>query len=157
MPGRLELLPGRPDVLLDGAHNPAGMAAMVASLPAVLAGRRPVAVVSVLGDKDARAMVAALRGAAEAVVATRSSHPRAVPAEDLALLAIEEGLDARAVSDPAAALAAARAAAGPDGAVLVAGSLYLLADLRPRIVAEPPDAPAKLARARKGTDPTEAK
>ena len=71
MPGRLELFPGHPDVLLDGAHNPAGMEAMVASLPAELAGRRPVAVVSVLGDKDAGAMVGALRG----VVAEVGRHP----------------------------------------------------------------------------------
>ena len=157
MPGRLELIQGRPDVLLDGAHNPAGMAAMVASLPAELSGRRPVAVISVLGDKDAAAMVGALRGVAASVVATRSSHPRAVPAEDLAELAATFGIAARAVPDPHAALAAAREAAGAEGVVLVAGSLYLLADLRPRIVHGAGEAPAMLARARKGIDPTEAK
>ena len=157
MPGRLELIPGRPDVLLDGAHNPAGMQAMVASLPGELAGRRPVAVVSVLGDKDAAAMVGALRGVVASVVATRSSHPRAVPAEDIAELAAAAGITARAVPDPGAALAAARDEAGPEGVVLVAGSLYLLADLRPRMVSGAGEPPAMLARARKGIDPTEAK
>lgn len=157
MPGRLELFPGRPDVLLDGAHNPAGMEAMVQSLPAVLAGRRPVAVVSVLGDKDAGAMVAALRGAVAEMVATRSSHARAVPAGALAARAREAGVPARAVEDPAAALAAARELAGPDGAVLVAGSLYLLADLRPRMAAGSGETPATMPRARKGIDPSEAK
>ena len=157
MPGRLELFPGRPDVLLDGAHNPAGMEAMVASLPVVLAGRRPVAVVSVLGDKDAGAMVRALRGVVAEVVATRSSHARAVPSGELAARAREAGIPARAVEDPAAALEAARALAGPGGAVLVAGSLYLLADLRARIAAGSGETPARVARARKGIDPTEAK
>jgi dihydrofolate synthase/folylpolyglutamate synthase len=157
MPGRLELVPGRPDVLLDGAHNPAGMEAMVASLPAELAGRRPVAVVSVLGDKDAGAMIGAMRGVVAEVVATRSSHARAVPSEALAALAREAGIPARAVEDPAAALEQARALAGPEGAVLVAGSLYLLADLRARIVAGSGETPARVARARKGIDPTEAK
>jgi dihydrofolate synthase / folylpolyglutamate synthase len=157
MPGRLELFPGHPDVLLDGAHNPAGMEAMVASLPAELAGRRPVAVVSVLGDKDAGAMVGALRGVVAEVVATRSSHARAVPSDALAARAREAGVPARAVEDPAAALAAARGLAGPEGAVLVAGSLYLLADLRPLVVAAGAEPPARVPRARKGIDPPEAK
>jgi dihydrofolate synthase/folylpolyglutamate synthase len=133
------------------------MQAMVASLPGELAGRRPVAVVSVLGDKDAAAMVGALRGVVASVVATRSSHPRAVPAEDIAELAAAAGITARAVPDPGAALAAARDEAGPEGVVLVAGSLYLLADLRPRMVSGAGEPPAMLARARKGIDPTEAK
>lgn len=156
MPGRLELFPGRPDVLLDGAHNPAGMEAMVASLPAELAGRRPVAVVSVLSDKDAGAMVGALRDVVAEVVATRSSHARAVPADALAARAREAGIPSRAVDDPGAALDAARALAGPDGAVLVAGSLYLLADLRARIAAGSGETPARVPRARKGIDPPEA-
>ncbi len=157
MPGRLELFPGRPDVLLDGAHNPAGMEAMAASLPSELGGRRPVAVVSVLGDKDAGAMVGVLRGVVAEVVATRSSHARAVPAGDLAAQARAAGIAARAVEDPAAALEAARDLAGPDGAVLVAGSLYLLADLRPLVAEAGTEPPARMPRARKGIDPPEAK
>jgi dihydrofolate synthase/folylpolyglutamate synthase len=157
MPGRLELFTGRPEVLLDGAHNPAGMEAMVGSLPPELAVRRTVAVVSVLGDKDAGAMVGALRGVVAEVVATRSSHARAVPSADLAARAREAGLAARAVEDPVAALAVARGLAGPDGAVLVAGSLYLLADLRPQMAAGSGETPARVPRARKGIDPSEAK
>jgi folylpolyglutamate synthase/dihydropteroate synthase len=80
-----------------------------------------------------------------------------VPSEALAALAREAGIPARAVEDPAAALEQARALAGPEGAVLVAGSLYLLADLRARIVAGSGETPARVARARKGIDPTEAK
>src|SRR5262249_52877669 len=63
MPGRLEALAGRPLIVLDGAHNPAGMAAMAAALPEVVGRRRPVAVLSALGDKDLTAMVQALAGA----------------------------------------------------------------------------------------------
>ncbi len=158
MPGRLEIFPGRPAVVLDGAHNPAGMDAMVASLPEVVGARRPVvAVVSVLGDKDAAPMVGALAGVADRIVATRSSHARAVAAEDLAALARGLGGPAEAVGDPAEALARARAAAGPDGVVVVAGSLYLLADLRAIVAAGGGGPPARLARARKGIDVPEAK
>lgn len=157
MPGRLEVFPGAPEVVIDGAHNPAGMRAMVDELPAVAAGRRPVvAVVSVLGDKDAAAMVGALAEVADRIVATRSSHPRAVAAEDLAGIAHAFGRPAEAVGDPARALEHARAQAGPDGLVLVAGSLYLLADLRSGLSAGY-GTPAKLARARQGTHPPEAK
>ena len=158
MPGRLEMFPGAPAVVLDGAHNPAGMRAMVAALPAVIGDRGPaVAVVSLLADKDAAAMMDALGGAVGLIVATRSSHARAVDADRLAAIARAAGHAAQAVADPAAALAVARATAGPAGIVVVAGSLYLLADLRARIAQGATGAPATLARARKGTDPPEAK
>jgi dihydrofolate synthase/folylpolyglutamate synthase len=118
-------------VVLDGAHNPAGMSALVASLPAGLGGVRPVAVVSLLGDKDASAMLGLLAPACAAVVATRSAHRRAASPARLAELAAAAGAPAEAVDDPRAALERARALAGPGGVVLVCGSLYLLLDLRP--------------------------
>lgn len=156
IPGRLEVVAGDPLTVLDGAHNPAGMEAMAASLPGVVGSRRPVAaVLSVLGDKDAAAMTRRLSRAVGLVVATRSSHARAASPERLAELARAAGAPARVVPGPAAALAAAREAAGPEGAVVVAGSLYLLADLRPLLVPEAAEPPATLARAREGrTSPT---
>ncbi|HJZ61031.1 MAG TPA: cyanophycin synthetase [Miltoncostaeaceae bacterium] len=142
MPGRLEVLPGEPVVVLDGAHNPAGMEALVESLPGLVGRRRPVAVLSVLDDKDAAAMVASLARHARAVVATRSTHPRAAAPETLVHLARIAGLDALAVEPPEAAVMAARRLAGARGAVVICGSLYLLADLRSHLVgaaAGPPD------------------
>ncbi len=136
MPGRLEVLDGRPLTVLDGAHNPAGMEAMVASLPAIVRRRRTVAVVSILGDKDAAAMIRPLARACPAVIATRSSHPRAANAEGLAHLARLAGMGAEVVEDPFEATARARSIAGPRGAVIVCGSLYLLADVRARLVEE---------------------
>ena len=158
MPGRLEMFSGAPAVLLDGAHNPAGMQAMVQALPALVRTHRPVvALISVLGDKDAGAMLDALGDVADLIIATRSRHARAVPADQLADIARAQGHRVEAVADPVAALDAARTAAGPGGIVVVAGSLYLLRDLRPRLTAVGASAPAKLARARKGNDPYEAK
>jgi dihydrofolate synthase/folylpolyglutamate synthase len=80
-----------------------------------------------------------------------------VPSDALAAIARSLGRPAEAVDPPAAALAAAREAAGPGGVVVVAGSLYLLADLRARVAAGAGDPPARLARARKGIDVPEAK
>jgi dihydrofolate synthase / folylpolyglutamate synthase len=156
MPGRLEVIPGAPPLVLDGAHNPAGVAALVAELPALRGGPGPVvAVVSALGHKDVAGMLAALAPAVDLVVATRSSHPQAAEPARLAGLARAAGVPAVAEDDPAAALARARGEAGPEGTVVVAGSLYLLGDLRPDALAEDREPPARLAPARKGAGPPE--
>ena len=70
VPGRLQVVGERPLTLLDGAHNPDGIAALAESLPEIARpGRRVVAVVSILDDKDAADDAAALAAAS----ATRSS------------------------------------------------------------------------------------
>jgi dihydrofolate synthase/folylpolyglutamate synthase len=79
------------------------------------------------------------------VIATRSHHPRAVAPQTIAALAQEMGAPARVEERPAAAVALARALAGTRGAVVVCGSLYLLADVRPALVRDRGEPPAKLA------------
>lgn len=138
-PGRLEVFPGNPPVAIDGAHNPAGMAALAETLPTVLGAVRPVAVVSLLDDKDAGGMITALAPHCAAVVATRSSHRRAADPHGIRDAAAAAGLDATVVDDPHRALTEARRRAGPHGAVLVCGSLYLLADLRAHIADDGPE------------------
>lgn len=135
MPGRMEVVARRPFTVLDGAHNPAGVEAMAGSLRSIVGRRLTVAVVSVLGDKDAAAMVSPLAGVCEALVATRSTHPRAASPDVLVHLARLAGMTSEAVEDPLAAIARARQLAGPGGAVLICGSLYLLADVRAGVVA----------------------
>jgi dihydrofolate synthase/folylpolyglutamate synthase len=137
LPGRFEVLDGEPELILDGAHNPAGVSALLEALGLARPGARPVVVVSVLDDKDLERIVALLAAAASAIVATRSSHPRAVDPRRIAEAAERAGVRAQAHEQPTQALEAARAAAGPGGTVLVCGSLYLLADLRPGLVAGP--------------------
>jgi dihydrofolate synthase/folylpolyglutamate synthase len=136
-PGRLEWI-GH-DLLLDCAHNAEGAAALAAALPALAAGRRVALVVSLVRDKDAAAMLAALAPLAAAVVATRSSNPRAVDAAALEALARPRAAVTRAVEDPEAALAEARRLAGPGGLVVVAGSIFLVGELRARLLGEPVD------------------
>jgi dihydrofolate synthase / folylpolyglutamate synthase len=125
VPGRLQVLGERPLTILDGAHNPSGVEALAAALPA-----RPfVAVVAILDDKDAGAMLAALRRRCDTFVCTAAPTPRALPPATLASLAAQLGGTAEIVPAPAAALARARDLAGPDGAVVATGSIYLVADL----------------------------
>ena len=132
MPGRLQQISEDPLTILDGAHNPSGMEALAAALPDVM-GRRPiVAVVSVLDDKDAAGMLRALLGKCAGVVFTASRNPRALPPATLASLAAQlGGPPSELVRDPREALARARVLAGPGGAVLATGSIYLVADLMP--------------------------
>src|SRR5581483_5206834 len=125
IPGRLERRGEAPLELWDGAHNLAGIGYLLPRLP----DRRFTLVVSILADKNADGMLRALTAVAGTLVATRSRSPRALAAEELAGLAAPHFARVEAVPDPHRAVALARRLAGPGGAVLVTGSLYLLADL----------------------------
>jgi len=130
VPGRLQVVSEEPLTILDGAHNPSGMAALAAVLPDVVGDRELVAVVSVLDDKDAAGMLRALIGKCRAMVFTASRNPRALPPATLASLAEQlGGPPSEVVRDPRAAVRRAQELAGPDGAVLATGSIYLVADL----------------------------
>ena len=130
VPGRLQVVDEDPLTVLDGAHNPSGMAALAAALPDVVGERKLVAVVSVLDDKDAAGMLRALIGKCGAMVLTASRNPRALPPATLASLAEQlGGPPTEVVRDPHAAVRRARELAGPGGAVLATGSIYLVADL----------------------------
>ena len=132
VPGRLQQIGERPLTILDGAHNPSGMEALAAALPDVIGDRELVAVVSVLDDKDAAGMLRALMGKCSSLVFTASRNPRALPPATLASLAAQlGGPPSEIVRDPHDALQRARELAGPDGAVLATGSIYLVADLVP--------------------------
>ena len=136
-PGRCERVGD--DLLFDCAHNVDGARALAATLPALAPGRRVVLVVSIVGDKDADAMLAALAPVAAAVVATRSDNPRALAPEGLAETARRHVADTVACDDPAAALDEARRRAGPGGLVVVCGSMFLVGLLRARVLGEPVD------------------
>jgi dihydrofolate synthase/folylpolyglutamate synthase len=125
VPGRLERVGEAPLEIWDGAHNLAGVGWLLARLPTA----RYVVVASILADKDADGMLAALSAVGDRLVATQSSNPRALPAEELAQRAAPFFARVEAVADSTAARARARAHAGEEGAVLVCGSLYLLSDL----------------------------
>ena len=130
VPGRMQVVDEQPLTIYDGAHNPSGMAALADALGDAVAGRPVVAVVSILDDKDAAGMLRELLGKTVGAVFTSSRNPRALPPATLASLASQlGGPPAEIVPDPRAAVARAQALAGPGGAVLATGSIYLVADL----------------------------
>jgi dihydrofolate synthase/folylpolyglutamate synthase len=126
LPGRLEVRGSAPLEIWDGAHNPAGVRYLLSQLP----DRRDfVLVVSILSDKDVEAMLDLYAERASRLIATSSGNPRALPAHELARRAQPYFSEVETVADPSEALHRSRLVAGPTGAVLVSGSLYLLAGL----------------------------
>ncbi|MFD6678889.1 bifunctional folylpolyglutamate synthase/dihydrofolate synthase [Micromonospora parva] len=138
-PGRLERVRNAPTVLLDGAHNPHGMKATVTALQEEFAFSKLVAVLGVLADKDAEALLELLEPVVDHVVVTRNSSPRAMPTEELAALAAEifgeERVDSAEEMPDAIELAVALAEEDVPGelsgvGVLVTGSVVTVADAR---------------------------
>ncbi len=165
-PGRMELVeasaPGAApaaagpargrEILLDGAHNPAGAAALAEALNDIapfLRPGRPTLVLAIMADKDVDGVVRALTGSTllrdARVICTAPAGGRALPADQLA--ARWRALARRAaevVEEPAAAIDAALSSGSGMGPVIVAGSLYLVGAARAILVPDPlfgPDPP----------------
>jgi dihydrofolate synthase / folylpolyglutamate synthase len=129
LPGRFERRGESPLELWDGAHNLAGLGWLLPRLPSAPSGGWTI-VCSILRDKRPGMMLEALSVLGPTLVATESRNGRALPAAELAALASAHFERVESVSDPTAARTRALELAGPGGAVLVTGSLYLLAELR---------------------------
>jgi dihydrofolate synthase/folylpolyglutamate synthase len=131
-PGRLERLDGAPPVLLDGAHNPAAARALAAHLR----GIGPfVLVFGAMRDKDIAGMARALFPLAREVVLTRPRVERAARPDEIAERAGNLAAGARREDAPRRALAWARRRARGGATVVVAGSLFLVGELRPAAAA----------------------
>jgi dihydrofolate synthase/folylpolyglutamate synthase len=135
-PARLELVRPSPALLVDAAHNPAGVAALVDALEDAFNFTYVVGVVGVLADKDAATMLDLLEPVFDEVVVTRSTSPRSIPVGELTALAVEVFGDERVHQverlDDAIVLAVnqAEAEGGRTGGVLVTGSVTMAAEAR---------------------------
>jgi dihydrofolate synthase/folylpolyglutamate synthase len=125
-PGRLQVVQREPLVLLDGAHNPAGIEVVAAEVRSLAAGRPVKVLFGVMGDKDWQAMLRTIGAVAAEIVLTR---PRQRRSADPALLAAAIGGDARVEPDPAAAYRRLVATSAATDVVLVTGSLFLVGDV----------------------------
>jgi dihydrofolate synthase/folylpolyglutamate synthase len=125
-PGRLAVLREAPLVLVDGAHNPAGVAALAAELAGLIGGRRMVLVFAVMADKAWPAMLESLLPQASEVIVTRVGRRGLDPGGIVAATA--GNVPAHAVDDPRAAMRLALERAAPGDAVLVTGSLFLVGE-----------------------------
>ncbi len=137
-PGRLEVVRTSPTVVLDAAHNPAGARATAAAITEGFAFGRLVGVFAAMNDKDARGMLEALETVLAEVVVTQSGSPRALPADQLAAIAVDVfGPDRVEVSarlddalDSAVTLAEEEGDDFAGAGVLVTGSIVTVAEAR---------------------------
>ena len=132
MPGRLEVIGRHPLVLVDGAHNAAGMMVLARALTEEFAtDGHTTAVVGMLGGRDPSAMLEALISAGvRTVVACAPDSPRALPATEVAEAAFALGMEVAVVDSPTEAVQLAVERSGSEDQVVVCGSLYVVADAR---------------------------
>jgi len=134
LPGRFQILPGRPAVVLDVAHNPQAARVLADNLDVLIAQNaargQTWAVFGMLRDKDIASVVAALAGRIEHWLPCSLDGPRAASAAELSTLLANAGISARQMFEsPAAAFRHAHEKAGDDDRILVFGSFQTVADV----------------------------
>jgi dihydrofolate synthase / folylpolyglutamate synthase len=137
-PGRLEVLRRSPVMIVDSAHNPAGMAVSIAAVTEAFGFGTLVAVLAVSADKDVAGILAEMEPVVTSLVVTRNSAARSMDADELAGLAAGVFGPDRVVAVPrlddaieAATALADEAAAGPGGAgILITGSTTTAGEAR---------------------------
>lgn len=129
-PARMERLHNRPLVLLDGAHNPAGTAALADTIRRYLAGKRITVIMGMLADKDYRHGIANIAPLASRFIAVRPDSPRALNPHETARAAASFGADAVCFDSLEDAFTDAWTHTGAEDVLLICGSLYLAGPMR---------------------------
>ena len=128
-PGRFQVLPGQPMVILDVAHNPHAAQALAGSLKSMPRGGRTLAVFAMLSDKDIAGVIAILKPLVTHWYAAGIIGPRGIRAEALAQKLAAADITAVTCRDNVgAALRAARESAGVDDKIVVFGSFYTVSE-----------------------------
>jgi len=135
-PGRFEVLPaenGRPEIVLDVAHNPAGAWALRSLLSSRYEDRPLTFVFGAMRDKAIQEIADILFPLAECVVATQPENPRAATPQEIAEMADRTHTTVVQEPETEAALRRAFALAGEKGAVVITGSIYLVGEALARL------------------------
>ena len=132
-PGRLEVLPGRPRVVLDGAHNPAAAETLARHIRTFLPPEQVLLIYGSLRDKDIPGVFSAMSPLAREVILTRPDSERGAAPRDIVRNGWTGGRAVRCRARLEDAWALARSLARPEDTLLVAGSLYLVGDFKRRL------------------------
>jgi dihydrofolate synthase/folylpolyglutamate synthase len=130
-PGRFQVLPaqvGRPEIVLDVAHNPAGAWALRSALSEQYEDRPLIFVFGAMRDKAISEMAEILFPLAERVIATQPENPRSASPEEIQQAASRTGTEIELVAAPQAALERARASADTKSVMVTTGSIYLVGE-----------------------------
>lgn len=141
VPGRLESVQVQtethPAVMIDVAHNPEGMSALIGSLIEAFAFERVVMVIGILGDKDYQGMLREIARLNVSLLLTEASTVRSVPPSELAEVCERLGLEHQVVSSVSEAVTRAMAQAQPTDLVCITGSHYVVGEARGKLLRAP--------------------
>jgi len=127
--GRLQKVGTNPTILLDGAHNPAGMKQLVHNLKAIYSYDRLIAVIGILYDKNIHKMIKTLAEVADAFVISKSQSHRAAPVKTLEREVMRTGKKYYSKPDSISAFQHAKAIARKNDLICVCGSLYTIGEV----------------------------
>jgi dihydrofolate synthase/folylpolyglutamate synthase len=128
--GRLEMLSHNPRIVVDGAHNPAGISALCRSLTADFSYERLICIFGVLSDKDWKGMLRRLTGVAHHIILTSLRMSRAVTVDELDRVAEKLGVSCESIPEASMALERACSLAGKNDLICVTGSIYLVGEIK---------------------------
>lgn len=132
-PGRFEVRPGRPVVVIDGAHNPDGARVLRQNLDDAFPGRQITFALGILKDKDVAGIINTMIHPEDVVVTVQPNSYRAATAEEIAgQISARYVETAQSIGE---GIIRAKELAGPEGIVCVAGSLYLIGEARQVVLA----------------------
>jgi dihydrofolate synthase/folylpolyglutamate synthase len=129
-PGRLERISERPEIYVDGTHNPAGAREIAVFWEQFLPGRNIFLIYGAMRDKAVDEIAGLLFPRASAVILTTPAQSRAISAPLLAEMTAHHARRAEIIPDPVKALARALELASPEDVIFITGSLYLVGELR---------------------------
>ena len=131
--GRLEILNENPTLVVDGAHNPGGISALCRSLAVDFKYDKLILLFGVLNDKDYKTMLRKLSPRADKIILTRPGGGRALPAEKLLPFVGKHNDSVEVIENSEKALVRAFALADKNDLICVAGSLYLVGEIKKAI------------------------
>jgi dihydrofolate synthase/folylpolyglutamate synthase len=131
-PGRLETIGESPEIILDGAHNPAGIRALAAHIERFYSNRRVWLIYSTMRDKSVGEIGEMLSSVADEIIVTSADSPRSLRPE--ALVSMFPNVPVRSAARLAQALEIVRNEAAPEDAIFITGSLFLVGEARALLV-----------------------
>ncbi len=134
IPARIEVISRSPLVILDGSHNDGSTSALADTLKTYLPGKKILAVMGMMADKDCRKALDNLLPFFAGVIAVTPSNPRSMPADEFCRLAAASGVPCEAMGRPEEGVRYAFSQISAYDALVVCGSLYLAADVRPILI-----------------------
>jgi dihydrofolate synthase/folylpolyglutamate synthase len=129
LPGRFQVIETRPEIILDGAHNPTSMHAVRQTIDDLFGGPQLVVVFAMMLKKDIQSCLRILAPIIRAIVCTRPDFPRACPPEELAQHSQKLGIESYVAPNSSSALDIARSLCKPIDRILVTGSFYLVGEV----------------------------